>query len=288
MFIKRYIFNFCFIILIFISSSKAFAISSYEESDVDLELVIAVDVSFSINSDEQEIQRRGYHKAFSDPEVISTILSGYHGKIAVTYVEWAGETYQKQIIPWMVIKDPKSAMHFAELLKNAQITRRDSTSISSALINAYNLIETNEFKGTRKVIDISGDGPNNDGVPVIQARDVIIAKGITINAIPLPVKVPFDFSMNDYFTHCVIGGPFAFSLPVSSWRDFQKTIKRKLILEISHMPFTQEPTAQLVNFKKETKINCLIGEELDRKDYNDALDSLTGGKSERWRLPKKE
>ena len=148
--------------LAFVFGSQNSALSDKPDSitEVDLELIIAADISFSISVDEQNIQRRGYGEAFLKPEVVAAVTSGPLGKIAVTYVEWAGPGTQFQVVPWTLIDGLDSARKFARKLNRAPIHRGGETSISMGLVFASALFQNTGFKGLRKVLDISGDGPN--------------------------------------------------------------------------------------------------------------------------------
>jgi hypothetical protein len=155
---------------------------------VDLELVLAVDVSLSMDDDEQRLQRDGYAAAFRHPDVIHAIELGGWGRIAVTYVEWAGTGLNRISVPWMEISDKASATAVADAIANIQLVRLFRTSISYGILYSATLFADNGFKGLRRVIDISGDGPNNQGLPVTAARDQVAARGITINGLPLMLK----------------------------------------------------------------------------------------------------
>lgn len=206
---------------------------------VDVELVIAVDVSLSMDDEEQALQREGYVKAFLDPLVISAIEQGNHGKIAVVYVEWAGIGSQSVVVDWTLVDGRASAAALSGMLAEAPITRQRRTSISSAVGFAGALFDTNGYKGLRRVIDVSGDGPNNQGMRVDIARDDVIARGITINGLPFVPDPSAPMSLFDlpeldaYYETCVIGGPGAFSLPVYSAQEFGEAIRNKLVLEIA-------------------------------------------------------
>ena len=163
------------------------------QTQVDLELVIAVDVSLSMDLDEQRLQRDGYVAAFRDPEVHKAIASGPHGRIAVTYMEWAGPPTQQVVMPWTRHRRPAAARAFADRLEAAPISRARMTSISPALHFSGRLFETSGVKGIRRVIDVSGDGPNNAGVPVVPVRDELVAKGIVINGLPIMLKLAAGF-----------------------------------------------------------------------------------------------
>ncbi|MBL6946262.1 MAG: DUF1194 domain-containing protein, partial [Rhodospirillales bacterium] len=137
---------------------------------VDLELVLAVDVSGSMDDDEHYLQRKGYEDAFRHPQIVAAIGSGYHRRIAVTYMEWAGPSSQEITVPWHIIQDQKSAIAFADLLAEVPIAFIRGTSISGGINFAASLFENNGYEGFRRVIDVSGDGPNNMGMPIRPMR----------------------------------------------------------------------------------------------------------------------
>lgn len=207
---------------------------------VDVELVIAVDISFSMDPDQQRLQRDGYVQAFLDPVVIDAIRTGgAYGRIAITYMEWAGEHTQRVTVDWVVIDDAESAAELAHLLAEEPIRRARRTSVSGAIDFAAEMFDENGFAGVRRIIDVSGDGANNQGRPVVDARDEAVRRGITINGLPFvpdPAGPLSLFDMPDldlYYADCVIGGPGAFSLPVYSEQEFAEAIRTKLILEIA-------------------------------------------------------
>jgi hypothetical protein len=238
------------------------------QTQVDLELVIAVDVSLSMDLDEQRLQRDGYIAAFRDAEVHKAIGSGPFGRIAVTYVEWAGPPTQQVVVPWTIIDGPTAAQALADRLEAVPISRARMTSISSALDFSGGLFETSGFKGIRRVIDVSGDGPNNAGRPVVMARDELVAKGIVINGLPIILKVAsgyFDLAdLDRYYSDCVIGGTGSFMIPIKSPREFQTATRRKLLLEIANL----EPPARLIRVQTrpaEGGSDCLVGERQWRR-----------------------
>ena len=239
---------------------------------VDLELVLTVDVSLSMDVEEQRLQRDGYVAAFRDPEVWRAIASGPSGRIAVTYVEWAGATVQATVLPWTLIDGPVAAQVFADALEAKPISRAQMTSISGALLYAASVLNTNPFKGRRQVVDVSGDGPNNAGATVELAREALLARGIVINGLPIQIKSGGPYSafdipnLDQYYSDCVIGGPGAFSLPVRERGQLATAIRRKLILEISGLQSWGEPSlipAQ-APFGPATPqaADCLIGEKM--------------------------
>jgi uncharacterized protein DUF1194 len=233
------------------------------ESKVDLELVLAVDVSRSMDVDELSIQRDGYAAAFRHPEVISAITSGPLQSIAVTYVEWAGPQHQVTVLPWTLIDGEEAAQRFAERLGSSPPGRYTGTSISGGLMFSAAAFDRNGFAGERRVIDVSGDGPNNRGFPVEPVRARIVQQGITINGLPLLVKAPFGpFSIDNldvYYEDCVIGGPGAFLIPVHEISQLAAAIRRKLVLEIANVHATTIPVKEM---RSMPRIDCLIGEKL--------------------------
>lgn len=209
-----------------------------EEQEVDVELVLAVDVSYSMDVDEQRAQRLGYVEAIRSPEVVAAIRSGLHGRIAVSYLEWAGSYSQHLVVDWKVIEDERSAGTFADALMESELQRFFRTSISEGLIFAAGLFRDSGYEGIRKVIDISGDGPNNQGRLVEAARDEVLASGITINGLPIMIKRPtvgwYDIpNLDEYYRRCVIGGAGSFIVPVRDPAAFAEAIRRKLVLEIA-------------------------------------------------------
>jgi hypothetical protein len=230
-----------------------------EDVPVDLELVLAVDVSGSMDEGERALQRGGYVAAFLHPEVIAAIDGGVQGRIAVTYVEWAGPRSQTVVIPWRAVDGAASAEAFAAALKAAPTAHIHGTSISGALAFASTLFDGNGFAAARQAIDVSGDGPNNMGPPVVPVRDAVVARGITINGLPLTLRDGGLAAglLELYYEDCVIGGPGAFFLSVRAPEQLADAVRRKLVLEIAGRPPTLIP-AQLA--QQAPPIDCTIGE----------------------------
>ena len=230
---------------------------------VDLELVLAVDVSRSMDMDEQTLQRNGYVAAFRHKDVIDAISSGPRGRIVVSYVEWAGPAFQTTLVPWTVIDGEAAAHAFADRLATAPMSREHGTSISNGLIYVGPSFEGNGFTGERRVIDVSGDGPNNMGVPVIIARDPLVEAGVTINGLPIMIKRPGGFAsienLDIYYEDCVIGGTGAFLVPVTDIQKLASAIRRKLVLEIAARPPVFVKVSEV---KAEPRVDCMIGEKL--------------------------
>lgn len=204
---------------------------------VDLELVLAVDVSGSIDAGERSLQRQGYAAALRHPAVVAAIQSGEFGRVSVIYFEWSGPEQQSVVMPWHLIEGVASAESAAAALDTPPTPRRSGTSISNALLFALGLFGDNGYAGTRQVIDISGDGPNNGGASVVSVRDHVIAQGIVINGLPVVLHPGGRGGMSaielqQYFQDCVIGGAGSFTIPVESRDRFADAIRRKLIREI--------------------------------------------------------
>jgi hypothetical protein len=240
-----------------------------DAATVDVELAIAVDVSYSMDMDELAVQRDGYAQALVSREFLQALKSLPNGKISITYFEWAASSDQKIIIPWRVIDGPETADAVADEIMKAPIRRASRTSISGAIYFAMPLFEANPYRGARRVIDISGDGPNNNGAPVLPAREAALAKGITINGLPIMVKEPTFSSMDIenldwYYEDCVIGGPGSFVVPIKDKDKFREAIRTKLLLEVAgRVPERRiVPVAEKAPAEREPRVSCLIGEKI--------------------------
>jgi hypothetical protein len=232
------------------------------QTPVDVELVLAVDVSQSMDHGEHELQRQGYVAALRHPQVLSAIHSGIYGRVAIAYIEW-GAT-QTVMTPWALIEDAGDARRFAEALAAAPIRTIHGTSISGALAFAAGLFEGNGYEGFRQVIDVSGDGPNSAGGPVVPARDAVLARGFIVNGLPIMLREPSYtfYSIPDldlYYADCVIGGPGSFVLPVDDPSQLADAIRQKLALEIAGAPPRLTPVAET---QRAPPIDCMIGEKL--------------------------
>ena len=230
---------------------------------VDVELVIAVDISYSMDPDEQALQREGYVLALTSKEFLQALRQGAHGKIAVTYFEWAGQLDQKIVMPWRVIDGPESADAVAAEIARAPIRRASRTSISGALRFAKPLFDDSGYRGLRRVIDVSGDGANNSGPLVEIMRDDVLAAGITINGLPIMLKRPYTGTMDienldEYYEDCVIGGPGAFVIPIREREKFIEATRTKLVLEIAG----RQPEPQIVPTASRARVSCTTGERM--------------------------
>jgi Protein of unknown function (DUF1194) len=263
--------------LLLASATSAFAQNDRAENDrnsptVDVELVLAVDVSYSMDTDELAIQREGYAQAIVSSEFLQALKTGPRGKLAVTLFEWSSSNYQKIVIPWQVIDGPETAAAVAAEIMKAPARRHSRTSISGAINFAIPLFDQNPYRGSRRVIDISGNGPNNSGEPVVRARDLALAKGIVINGLTMMLKEPAHSKMKEdienldlYYEDCVIGGPDAFVMTVTDREQFKEAIRTKLVFEVSGLA-PERPRNSLP--EKAKSVSCLIGEEIYERAWN--------------------
>lgn len=231
---------------------------------VDVELVLGVDVSYSMDPDEQALQREGYQQALISTEFMRALREGMNAKIAITYFEWASNYDQRIVVPWRLISGPESAAAVAEEIGRASYRRASRTSISGALAFAKPLFDNSGYRGIRRVIDISGDGPNNQGALVAPTRDNVVAAGITINGLPIVLKRS-RWSMMDienldvYYEDCVIGGPGAFVVPIVDRAKFKEATRHKLVQEVAGL--MPQPKVIRVSGDK-PRVDCAIGEKL--------------------------
>ncbi|WP_029002911.1 DUF1194 domain-containing protein [Azorhizobium doebereinerae] len=239
---------------------------------VDVALVLAVDVSYSMDVEEQALQREGYAQALVSPEFLSALRLGPNGRILLTYVEWAGDQEQKVVVPWRLIDGPEAARAVSAEIASAPLRRVYRTSISGGLIFSAALFADSGYKALRKVIDVSGDGVNNQGPRVDSTRDEVVARGITINGLPLMLKRPNASSLDiedldQYYEDCVIGGPGAFVIPVRERAEFIRAIKTKMVLEVAGVrPPPRGP--RIVPVVQPPRISCTIGEKIWGERWN--------------------
>lgn len=215
-----------------------------QTNEVDVQLVLAVDISGSMDATEQRAQREGYVQAFRNPDVQRAIVNGLLGRIAVTYVGWAGADTQIVFVPWTLIDSKAAADNFADRLGRVPLGTFRGTSISQALIFSAGLFGKSGYSSARRTIDISGDGPNNNGIAVERARAAVLAGGVTINGLPLILPghdASSTLDLDIYYKNCVIGGPGAFHFTVTKIEEFPTAIRRKLIQEIADYEAPQSP-----------------------------------------------
>ena len=207
--------------------------------EVDVQLLLMIDVSLSMDGTEQKLQRDSYVAAFRDPLVLDAIRFGPTGRIAVALVEWSGEREQRVVVPWTLVDGAASGDSFARALEAQPTSRMTRTSISSALMFGARYMRDSAYVGARRVIDMSGDGSNNDGPSMSLARATIAQAGIVVNGLPLLIDRvagqtrPGEVGLEEYYEACVLAGTGAFMIPVRSMDGFRDALKTKLILEIA-------------------------------------------------------
>jgi len=235
-----------------------------DDIEVDLELVLAVDISLSMDDEEQRLQRDGYVSAIRHPDVIAAIRGGLNGRIALTYLEWAGADSQEVLVPWSLIDGKDAAEAFADNLATVPLRNAYRTSISGALHFAHGLFEGSGFRGLRQVVDVSGDGANNQGLPVTLARDGLVKQGIMINGLAIMIARAgaddffYQVDLDKYFEDCVIGGPGAFVIRINDPDHFATAIRRKMIFEIAGAEPRIIPAATPA---PREPVDCLVGEK---------------------------
>ena len=213
---------------------------------VDLAVVLAVDVSRSIDDQEFQLQRQGYAAALTNPRVLQAIHSGPLRAIAVTYVEWSSDLEQKSVVDWTVLKDGETAVTFAQAILAAPRAYSGRTSISAAIDFGVREFARSGVEASRRIIDVSGDGTNNSGRPVTEARDAAVAAGITVNGLAIinerPEGVYAQYHVRppeglpEYSRRNVIGGPGSFVVQVEGFASFADAITQKLVSEIAGLP----------------------------------------------------
>lgn len=223
-------------------ASAIFAAPPARTEPVDLLLVLAADVSRSVDSQKFQLQREGYAAALSDPRVIDAIQSGRRGRIGVLFLEWSGFGNQKVVIDWTVVDGPKAAQAFGDRLLESPRSFADRTSISGGIDAAVAQLARAPFEAQRRTIDISGDGTNNAGRDVGQARDEAVALGISINGLVILSETPLPWNpehtnppggLTKYYRDNVIGGPGSFALEAKDFNSFGEAIIKKMIAEIA-------------------------------------------------------
>lgn len=230
---------------------------------VDVELVIATDVSYSMDPKALAAQREAYAEAIVSQAFLEAVAAGPNKKIALTYFEWSAFRDQRLLVPWRLIDGLESASAVVAELAKAPIRRGTQTSISAAINFAIPLFDANPYHGLRRLIDITGDGPNTVGGPVAGARDAALAKGIAINGLAIMTKQQpnvMDIADLDlYYEDCVVGGPGAFVVANRVESQLKDVVRTKLIREIAG-PAQDQKIVRAT--EKQTRVSCLIGEQM--------------------------
>ena len=213
--------------------------AAQDKKEVDLALVLAIDISGSIDPEEARLQRQGYVEAFRDPAIVKAILGGSHGRIAVAYYEWSDSWVQKLLIDWTLLDSEAAIADFAARLARAPVSIARRTSISGAIRYAIPLFGRSPYDADRKVLDISGDGSNNDGGLVTDLRYDALKERIVINGLPImndrpnPFGFPSETDLDRYYLHCVVGGPRSFVEVAVNFEDFPRAVRKKLLQEVA-------------------------------------------------------
>jgi hypothetical protein len=223
--------------------------AAYAAEEVDLLLVLSSDVSRSIDAPKFKLQRDGYAAAIVNPRVLQAIRSGALGKIAISFVEWSGVGAQKIVIDWTIVRDEATARDFSAQVIEAPRAFADRTSISGGIDFAMAQLARAPFQSSRRTIDVSGDGTNNSGRDVTDARDEALAKGVTINGLVILSERPMSWNadhtnppggLDNYYRNNVTGGPGSFVMVAENFNSFGQAILNKLIAEIAGVPELRE------------------------------------------------
>lgn len=201
------------------------------QTKVDLELILLADGSGSVDDVEFSLQRLGTARALRHPRVVRAIQSGFRGQIALAYVEWSGPDLHVPVVPWTLLRTPADVEAFAAKLEtHPRELYGGGTAIGDAILHGVESLQGNAFEARRRVIDISGDGPDRNGLPAAVGRDEAVKQGITVNGLPI---LEGRFGLDEFFRANVIGGRGAFVIPARTFADFETAIRVKLIREIA-------------------------------------------------------
>jgi hypothetical protein len=216
--------------------------AAHAAEGVDLTLVLVSDVSRSIDDSEFKLEKDGYASAFTSKQVLDAIHGGPVGAIAVSYVEFASSFEVRTVLDWNVIRDEASARTFADKLAAASRSFWGRTAISAGVDRAVQLLAESGFEAPRHMIDVCGDGTNNAGRDITDARDDALKAGIVINGLAIINDHPVSWTyahvqppggLAKYYRENVTGGPASFVLEVHDFHTFGEAMTRKLVTEIS-------------------------------------------------------
>ena len=231
-----------FVALLVLLGPGVFVRSALADDRVDVLLVLAADVSRSVDDRKFRLQREGYAAAIADPRVVRAMAGGPMGRIAICFVEWAGDTDQAMVMDWTSVGTAEEASAVAKRILDAPRAFMGRTSISAAIDYSLGLLGRSPFQSDRRVIDVSGDGTNNSGRPVTEARDGAVMQGVTINGLVILSEIPLATNpmhthppggLTQYYEKNVIGGPGAFVVEAESFEAFGQLLISKLIKEIA-------------------------------------------------------
>jgi hypothetical protein len=200
------------------------------KTPVVIELVLALDSSASVDVKEFELQNEGIARAFRDPDVLQAVDNLRPFGAAIAVVQWGGPGETQVVMPFTHIENARDAKAFGfrvSLIRRWM--RASSTSIATGIADAHALIESNAFEGQRKIIDVSGDGPENSGADLEAARTNALVSGITVNGLSIEAE---DHDLEDYYLKHVIIGADSFVEPANGFKDFARAMKEKLLREL--------------------------------------------------------
>jgi hypothetical protein len=204
------------------------------ETPVALELLLAVDSSSSVDADEFELQMTGLAEAFRDPGVLAAMEQTWPRGIAVALLQWSQESEQFEALDWTLIRSAADAQAFAKALdQTPRYVGGGATAVGTAIATGADWIESNAFAGERKVIDVSGDGQANEGIPAAVGRAGAMKRGIVVNGLAILNEEP---KLARYYLAGVVGGPGSFLLTADDFNDFKRAIRRKIYFEIAGPP----------------------------------------------------
>jgi hypothetical protein len=215
---------------------------AYAGQAVDVALVLVDDVSGSINDDEYKLEKQGYYDAFTNPGVIAAIQGGPIGAIAVAVVEFAGEGQVDNVVPWTIIHDAQSARAFAQKFQDEPRSSWGHTAIGEGVTLALQDLADSGLQATRRAIDVAGDGTNNSGRPVEDARDEAAKEGIVINGLAIANESDIPWlqrhthppgGLANYYRRSVTAGETSFVLEIHNYQSFTEAVTRKLVQEIA-------------------------------------------------------
>ncbi len=236
-----------------------------DHDSVDAAIVLAVDVSGSMDGEELAVQRAGYLDAIRHPDLFRIVAAGQHGKIALSHFEWAGNVREGSTVSWRVIDSAAALELFASEVEALPLRTSFGTSISMAIDYGVAMIESAQFAAESWVIDVSGDGPNNMGPPVAASRDRALARGITINGLPIVLRPSRGApDLEAYYEQCVIGGPGSFVLAARTTEELAPAIRRKLFRELYGDAGGQGPE-RVYRAQGADPVDCMVGERLRRE-----------------------
>jgi hypothetical protein len=204
--------------------------------EVDALLVLAIDGSGSLSDARLTLQREGCARAVASAAFLDAVRAGPRGRVALAAVEWSNQDRQDLPVPWTVVEDAAMDRRFAERLLRAPRPIPGYTSISGAIDFSVRLLMAAPFRAARRVIDVSGNGPNNDGRSVAEARDDAVAAGVTVNGLPI---LDQHKDLDAYYAANVVSGPRAFVMVARDLASFAAAVEKRLITEIAAAPMTR-------------------------------------------------